>query len=158
MASILIIGDDAPIPSWVETLRDEHQVETLTSVVDLPPGKSVTDHSVDIIIVVVSNPDTGDAMPIANARSLWPGCKVIAVTSGYTFRTSAFFRMGLWSPDQLLLKPVNLRILRATVNFLWAQVRTEQIREIVASSSKSGETFKHPGMSEVQMPRQLLYD
>jgi DNA-binding response OmpR family regulator len=90
--------------------------------------------NIDIMVVDVANPDSGEAMPIPHARAAWPQCKILAITSGYAFRSSAFYQMGLWSPDQLLLKPINLRILTATVSFLWAQVRTERIRRMITAS------------------------
>ncbi|MEO1493978.1 MAG: hypothetical protein AAFV19_17635 [Pseudomonadota bacterium] len=145
MASILIIGDGASIPNWATALRqDDHTVETLPSAMDLPGALEDWYDPIDIIIVDVANPDSGEAMPIAQAQSLWPGCKIIAVTSGYSFRGSAFFQMGLWSPDQLLLKPLNLRIMSATVAFLWAQIRTERLRDIITSAKNCDMIYDRP--------------
>lgn len=150
MASILIIGDGASTPNWVTALRQhDHTVETLPNAMELPAALEDWYDPIDIIIVDVANPDSGEAMPIAQAQSIWPGCKIIAVTSGYSFRGSAFYQMGLWSPDQLLLKPINLRILCATVAFLWAQIRTERLRSIITSAKNCDLIYGRAGRAKL---------
>ncbi len=152
MASILIIGDSAAVPTWVSALRQQdHSVETLSNAMELPAALEDWYDPIDIIIVDVANPDSGEAMPIAQAQSLWPGCKIIAITSGYSFRGSAFFQMGLWSPDQLLLKPINLRILCATVAFLWAQIRTKRLRTIITSAKNCDLIYGRADQSDLPL-------
>lgn len=152
MASILIIGDGAAVPTWVSALRQQdHSVETLSNAMELPAALEDWYDPIDIIIVDVANPDSGEAMPIAQAQSLWPGCKIIAITSGYSFRGSAFFQMGLWSPDQLLLKPINLRILCATVAFLWAQIRTKRLRTIITSAKNCDLIYGRADQSDLPL-------
>lgn len=132
MASILIVGESTTTTGLVSALKcDGHDLDILPHFLDFT--EMTEGLSVDIMIVDIANPDSGEAMPIPHARAAWPDCKILAITSGYSFRSSAFYQMGLWSPDQLLLKPVNLRILAATVSFLWAQVRTERLRRTVTA-------------------------
>lgn len=127
MSSILCFGSSGAVAIWDRTLRHEghdvERVDTLQGVQERFSGDVV-----DILIIDMSNADTGEALLIPQARAAWPGCKVIVATSSYAFRTSEFYRMGLWSPDQLMLRPVNLRVLTATVNFLAAQIRSEEIK------------------------------
>jgi DNA-binding NtrC family response regulator len=156
MASILIIGDSASVPNWVSALRqNDHSVETLPSALELPKALEDWYDPVDIIIVDVANPDSGEAMPIAQAQSIWPGCKIIAVTSGYSFRGSAFYQMGLWSPDQLLIKPLNIRILCATVSFLWAQIRTERLRTVITSVKNCDLIYDRPEQADLATADQV---
>lgn len=136
MASILLIGEAASVSNWVDCLEGEgHRVETVSHSVSV--RERFSGEEVDILIIDVLHPDHGEAMLIPQARAAWPHCKTIAITSNYSFRTSAIFEMGLWSPDQLLIKPVNLRILTATVAFLAAQRRTDDLMREIRSAQIS---------------------
>ena len=127
MASVLIVGDARGHPEWCENLRlDGHSVETCENSLEFQ-SRFAAD-PVDIFIVDVMNADWGEAMLIPPIRAAWPDCRILALASSYAFRSSAVFQMGLWTPDQLLLKPVNPKVLCATVSFLWAQIRSAKIR------------------------------
>ena len=127
MASILIVGDARSNATWCEVLRlDGHSVDTCENSIEFQ-SRFVND-PVDIFIVDVTHADWGEAMLIPQIRAAWPNCRIVAISSNYAFRSSAVYQMGLWTPDQLLIKPVNLRVLCATVSFLWAQIRSAKIR------------------------------
>lgn len=130
MAAILVVGETRMNRSWAEVLeRDGHSVETSENALTFQDR--FAGDPVDVFIVDVTHADWGEAMLIPQARAAWPKCRIIAVASTYAFRSSAVFQMGLWTPDQLLIKPVNPRVLSATVAFLWAQLKTMQIREAI---------------------------
>ena len=130
MASILIVGDARSNSTWCEVLRLEgHSVEACENSIEFQ-SRFATD-PVDIFIVDITHADWGEAMLIPQIRAAWPDCRIVAIASSYAFRSSAVFQMGLWTPDQLLIKPVNLRVLCATVSFLWAQIRSAEIRSAV---------------------------
>jgi len=46
-------------------------------------------------------------MLMAQARSLWPDCPVLAVLPDRSMRSAAIFGMGQWTPDHLLTGPVD---------------------------------------------------
>lgn len=130
MASTLIIGNTATTESWsIALAREGHDVETCSGTLEFQERFSGS--AVDIFIVDVTHADWGEAMLIPQARATWPDCKIIAVASNYEFRSSAVYQMGLWTPDQLLIKPLNPRVLTATVAFLWAQIRTDRIKRLI---------------------------
>lgn len=130
MASILIVGDARSNSTWCEVLRLEgHAVEACENSIEFQ-SRFASD-PVDIFIVDVTHADWGEAMLIPQIRAAWPDCRIVAIASSYAFRSSAVYQMGLWTPDQLLIKPVNLRVLCATVSFLWAQIRSAAIRSAV---------------------------
>lgn len=127
MSNLALVANPALATSWAEILcTDGHTVDTFTNPMETQ-GLFSHDHF-DILIIDVENPDFGETMLIPQTRSKWPDCKIVAVVSSYMFRTSAVYEMGLWSPDQLLLKPLESRLLLATVSFLWAQVRSREIK------------------------------
>jgi len=131
MASILIVGDARTNSLWCEILqREGHTVEPCKNSVDFQSRFAA--EPVDIFIVDVTHADWGEAMLIPQVQAAWPKCKILAISSSYAFRSSAVYQMGLWTPDQLLIKPVNPRVLCATVAFLWAQIRSAEIRTMVA--------------------------
>lgn len=152
MASILIVGDARSNSAWCDILRLEgHSVEVCENSIEFQ-SRFATD-PVDIFIIEVTHADWGEAMLIPQIRAAWPNCRIVAVASSYAFRSSAVYQMGLWTPDQLLIKPVNMRVLCATISFLWAQIRSEEIRSAVleqplrtrridrdADASESGDT------------------
>ena len=145
MASVLIIGDLSVVRVWMDALASYgHTVEH--SAGGLEFQERFDGDPVDIFIVEIANADWGEAMLIPQARAKWPDCKVIAVAANYGFRSSAVFQMGLWSPDQLVLKPVNLRVLTANVAFLWAQIRTTRIRRALPTMLRN-DFSAQPAMS-----------
>jgi len=145
MAAILIVGDTPCVRAWASALqRDGHAVEICAHSLDV--HERFSSAPVDIFIADVTHADWGEAMLIPQTRATWPECRIIPVASSYAFRSSAVFQMGLWTPDQLLMKPVNPRVLSATVALLWAEIRTLEIRDIITSvpSLRSGKTGKSP--------------
>lgn len=136
MASILIVGDARTNSLWREILlREGHEVESCENSIDFQ-SRFAAD-PVDIFIVDVTHADWGEAMLIPQVHAAWPKCKILAISSSYAFRSSAVYQMGLWTPDQLLIKPVNPRVLCATVAFLWAQIRSAEIRTMVTEQPLS---------------------
>lgn len=132
MAAVLIVGDSRSVYGWSDALEHEgHSVETCDH--SLHVHDRFQGDPVDIFICDVTHADWGEAMLIPQTRATWPECRIIAVASSFSFRSSAVFRMGLWTPDQLLIKPVNTRVLCATVSLLWAQIRTKAIREFITN-------------------------
>lgn len=103
----------------------------------------------DIVIVDIENPEWPESLLIPQTRAIWPDCRTIAVVSNYAFRTSAVYEMGLWQPDQVLMKPLATRILSATVNFLWAQQRTVELQRVVRALHGKADTAreKHSNLS-----------
>lgn len=135
MAAILIIGDSATTRSWAEALVSAgHSLESRSTAFEAQDR--LAEMPVDILIVDIANADCAEAMLIPQARAAWPDCKIVVATPNHDFRSSAVYEMGLWSPDQVLLKPLNIKLLRATVSFLWAQIRTEKIRHGLMSRSE----------------------
>lgn len=135
MATILIVGEDQSTRFWTDELTAAgHAVEAYGGSLDFQ--ERFAGEAVDIFIVDIAHADWGEAMLIPQARAAWPACRTIAVASSYAFRSSAVYQMGLWSPDQLLLKPVGAKVLCATVSFLWAQIRTEQIKQHLTKSAR----------------------
>lgn len=153
MASILIIGDTRTHSSWAGVLeRDGHSVEVAEH--SLSIHDRFAGDPVDIFIVDIMNADWGEAMLIPQARATWPECRTIAVASSYAFRSSAIFQMGLWTPDQLLIKPVNPRVLSATVGFLWAQIKIQRIRKLIEQHPVYLDSIKEPEI-EPETPQHL---
>ncbi|MEM7057451.1 MAG: hypothetical protein AAF557_07675 [Pseudomonadota bacterium] len=138
MASILIVGDARTNSSWCEVLhREGHSVECCENAIEFQ-SRFASD-PVDIFIVDVTHADWGEAMLVPQVRAAWPDCKIMAISSNYAFRSSAVYQMGLWTPDQLLIKPINPRVLCATVSFLWAQIRSTKIRTMVSEQPLSSQ-------------------
>ena len=131
MSLIAIVAEPSVAEQWSAEMQGTgHEVTAYW-------GSSVTDELFagkppEIIVIDITNPDWSESLLISQSRAAWPGCKIIAVVADYAFRESAVYEMGLWEPDQLLLKPLTPRMLTATVTFLWAQLRTEEIRRLVA--------------------------
>lgn len=130
MSLIAVIADPSLAMPWADELRsDGHLVQCHwgpDTAEQLFGGESP-----EIVVIDIEHPEWSESMLIAQSQAKWPACKVIAVVSSYSFRDSAVYEMGLWEPDQLLLKPLAPRLLAATVTFLWAQMRSEEIRQLV---------------------------
>lgn len=132
MSNVAIVADPGLSSTWATALSaDGHVVHTFAD--SLGAQELFSHDSFDILIIDIENADFGETMLIPQARASWPDCKIIAIVSSYTFRSSAVYQMGLWTPDQLLLKPINTRLLLATVSFLWAQIRSREIRSVIDS-------------------------
>ena len=133
MSLIAVIAEPSLAMPWAQELQtDGHEVQCHwgpTSAETLFAGENP-----EIVIVDIEHPEWPESLLIPQSRAAWPACKVIAVVSSYAFRTSAVYKMGLWEPDQLLLKPLAPRLLAATVTFLWAQLRTEEIKQLVQAT------------------------
>lgn len=137
MAAVLIIGENRSIHGWASALeREGHTVETCAHSLDV--HDRFQGDPIEIFICDVTHADWGEAMLMPQAKATWPECRTIAVASSYSFRSSAVFRMGLWTPDQLLIKPVNNRVLCATVSLLWAQIKTQAIRSMITNVPSFG--------------------
>ena len=134
MSRIGLIADPTLATSWTGALRDS-DFAVVSCADSIEFQEKFGTEVFDIVIVDISNPDWGEAMLIPQARAAWPDCRIIAVVSNYTFRSSAVYQMGLWSPDQVLMKPVSPRVLLATVSFLWAQIKTVAIRRTLTGES-----------------------
>ena len=133
MSKISIIADSNLASTWAMILCAEgHVVDTYPHSLD--HDDFIACEAPDIVILDVTNPDFGETMLIPHAKAAWPDCKIVAVVSNYTFRASAIYSMGLWTPDQLLIKPVDRRLLVATISFLWAQIRSKQIKDMVKNT------------------------
>ncbi|MEM7744896.1 MAG: hypothetical protein AAF409_14405 [Pseudomonadota bacterium] len=130
MSRIVIIADPQLAAPWAESLtRDGHAVLTIEGGIGV---QTLFDEDpFEIVIVEIDKPDAGESMLVPQVRATWPNCKVIAVVTDFGFRRSAVFEMGLWTPDQVLIKPLAPRLLRATVSFLSAQIRSKELREFV---------------------------
>ena len=137
MCKIAIVADPSLSTGWARILSaDGHTVDTFDDPWEYQ--NQLSNEERDIVILDVTNPNFGETMLIPQTKSAWPNCRTIAVVSSYTFRSSAIYEMGLWTPDQLLIKPVDPRLLTATVSFLWAQIRSDEIREIVREVREEG--------------------
>lgn len=152
MSLISVIAEPSLAMPWAKELEaDGHVIQCHwgpTSAETLFAGESP-----EIVIVDIEHPEWPESLLIPQSRATWPACKVIAVVSSYAFRTSAVYEMGLWKPDQLLLKPLAPRLLSATVTFLWAQLRTEEIKRMVNAHPFTLEPpkqqFAHPAEADV---------
>ena len=146
MSLIAVIADPSTAEPWaLELQADGHDVECHSgpdSAERLFAGACP-----EIVVIDIENPEWSESMLISQTRAKWPDCKIVAVVSSYAFRNSAVFEMGLWQPDQLLLKPLAPRLLSATVTFLWAQLRSEEIRQLVHETR-----FLLPGETEAKAP------
>lgn len=105
MTSVLIVGRECVTAEWARALRRagylvEKCRDTLTF------QERFSGDPADVMVVDVVNADSGEAMLMAQARSVWPDCRVIAVSPDRSYQSSAIFGMGLWTPDLLLLLPV----------------------------------------------------
>lgn len=130
MSRIGLIADPALSSAWTSALGEsEFNVEICADSIEFQ--EHFSDQAFEILIIDVPNPDWGEAMLIPQARAAWPDCKVVAVVPGYTFRSSAVYQMGLWTPDQVLVKPVSPRVLAATISFLSAQIKTKRIHSVL---------------------------
>ncbi|MEM7422191.1 MAG: hypothetical protein AAF334_00630 [Pseudomonadota bacterium] len=150
MADIAIIADKRVSAPWMDALLSlDHNVVCFEDAVAF--GAEFDQSELDIMIVDVARPNQGEALLIAQARAEWPSAKVIAAVSSYKFRSSAVYKMGLWSPDYLLVHPVSARVLQATVSFLWAQIRTDRIMSRLARSGRTP-TLAAPPLPMVRRP------
>lgn len=133
MSLIAVIADPALSVPWAQELEaDGHDVECHwgpTSAETLFSGATP-----EIVIIDIGHPEWPESLLIPQTRAKWPDSKVIAVVSSYAFRTSAVYEMGLWKPDQLLMKPLAPRLLAATVTFLWAQLRSDEIKSQIKAT------------------------
>ena len=125
MARILIIGSEPLTNRWTPLLRRAgHQVEFSQDTLSFQDRFS--GDAVDVLIVEITNADHGEAMLMIQARTVWPGCRVVAVPRNRSYRSSALFGMGLWKPDRLLMHPVADDLLLESVQQLWIQTQAEQ--------------------------------
>lgn len=132
MTNIAIVAEPGLSSTWATALSaDGHVVQTFAD--SLGAQELFSQERFDILIIDIENADFGETMLIPQVRASWPDCKIIAIVSSYMFRSSAVYQMGLWTPDQLLLKPISTRLLLATTSFLWAQIRSQEIRSTIAS-------------------------
>lgn len=134
MSQIAVIANTIVGTEWAHMLHaDGHDAETFTGygcAAELFAGEPK-----NILVIDIENPDWPESLLIAQTHSIWPDCKIVAVVSSYAFRTSAVHEMGLWLPHHILMRPMASRLLCATVNFLWAKQRAEEIRRQVAGPS-----------------------
>ncbi|MFK7944355.1 MAG: hypothetical protein AB8B85_15775 [Paracoccaceae bacterium] len=148
MSQIAVIAEPPLAVPWAQELQsDGHKV-------DCHWGASAAEtlfagETPEIVVIDIENPEWVQSLLISQSRAKWPCCKVIAVVSSYAFRSSAVYKMGLWKPDQLLLKPLTPRVLAATASFLWAQLRTEEIKQSVAGNSHDAMPGSEECVSEV---------
>lgn len=144
MSLIAVIADPLLSMPWADELRsDGHVVQChwgSDAAENLFAGECP-----EIVVIDIENPEWAETMLIPQCQAKWPDSKVIAVVSGYDFRNSAVYEMGLWEPDQLLLKPLAPRLLAATVTFLWAQMRSAEIKQLVRDLP-----FVLPGEAELE--------
>ena len=129
MAAILIVGCEHETADWVDALREVgHLVEHCADVLSFQDRFCGT--PVDVLVIDIANADHGEAMLMVQARAVWRDCRVIAIARDRSYRSSALYSMGLWSPDRLLMTPVNIDLLLESVEQLRAQARVDRmIRE-----------------------------
>ena len=149
MSLIAVVAEPTISQPWAQELqRDGYEVachwgpscsESLFSG-DIP----------EIVIVDIAHPEWPESMLIPQSRAIWPNCRIVAVVPSYTFRTSAVYEMGLWEPNQLLLKPLTPRLLAATVTYLWAQLRTQEIKQQVRETAAAMRQFGEPDLPQHQ--------
>ena len=126
MATTLIVGADNVTAPWVAALQDAgHGVEHCADV--LAFQERFAGDPVDVLAIDIVNADHGEAMLMAQARSVWPDCRVIALPRDRSYRSSAIFGMGLWAPDRLLMQPVSIDVLVQSVQQLDAQSRVDRL-------------------------------
>ncbi len=126
IASTLIIGADNVTAPWIEALRGAgHGVEHCADVLSFQERFSGT--PVDVLAIDIANADHGEAMLMAQARSVWRDCRVIAMPRDRSYRSSAIFSMGLWAPDRLLMQPVPADVLVQSVDQLQCQARVDRL-------------------------------
>lgn len=148
MSHIAVIADPSLAACWARELQaDGHEVRCHWGT-DSAETLFAGDYP-EIIVIDIENPRWSESMLIPQSHAQWPTCKVIAVVSSYDFRNSAVYEMGLWEPDQLLMQPLAPRLLAATVMFLWAQLRSEEIKKLVHETP-----FTLPSDPEKQAPVQ----
>lgn len=126
MSNVLIVGANAIITGWVNELSvSGHAVDSCTDILTFQDR--FVGIPADIMIVDIRNADHGEAMLMAQARSVWPACRVIALPRDRSYRESAIFRMGLWAPDRLLMQPVTMATLRLTIDQLCVQAAAQRL-------------------------------
>ena len=74
-------------------------------------------------------------MLIPQVRAKWPDCRIIVTVNDYSFSASQFYRMGLWAPDDMLLKPFALGALRRRVRRAMVQPPVETVSDLRATAS-----------------------
>lgn len=148
MSHVVIVADPGVAAVWADALcRDHHVVQTcgrLASFDDL-----FGQHPAEILIIDVENPDWSEVMLMPQAREAWPLCKVVVATADLAFRQSAIYQMGLWDPDKVLMKPVSIRLLVATIALASAELRST---EILHYAREDADTFGRHVPSE-SLPR-----
>ena len=126
MALTLIVGAERVTAPWMDALSSAgHSVEHCTDVLSFQDR--FRGAPVDVLVIDIANADHGEAMLMAQARAVWPDCRVIAMPRDRSYRSSAIFGMGLWSPDRLLMQPVDAEVLVRTVEQLRMQSRVDRI-------------------------------
>ena len=107
MAVTLIVGDEKVTAGWVSALvACGRHVQSCASA--LAFQHRFSGEPADVLIIDIVHADHGEAMLIPQVRAHWPGCRIVVTVSDYSFLQSEFYRMGLWSPDEVLLKPVDI--------------------------------------------------
>lgn len=125
MASVLIVGCEFVTGEWARALgRAGHSVEECRDT--LAFQERFLDAPADILVVEIAHADHGEAMLMAQVRSVWPDCRVIAVSRDRSYQSSAIFDMGLWRPDLLLIQPVQGAQMVESVRRLRVQAQFEQ--------------------------------
>ena len=106
MKSVLIVGRQSIGGEWARALRDAGHIVELCR--DMRAFQArLRGGPVDVLIVEITRADRDEAMLMAQARSLWPDCRVLAVSPDRSMRSAANFGMGQWTSDHLIAGPVD---------------------------------------------------
>lgn len=144
MADITILARSEACVRWFSALESEGLCPTCFADV-LQFQEQFAQSKLDILIVDIENADDGAALAMSQARAKWQDCRIVAVTPNRGFQRSAVYRMGLWCPDQVLVRPFEDRILPAVVSYLLTTPQTgrapERTSDAVARPVRGGGSF-----------------
>ena len=120
MLKTLIIGRGLAVRDWAEALRAsgfDVQAEPDRAAL----GYWIDNARFELAVIDISSAEGEEGAVIPVLREAWPGCRFIAMVTAHGFNAAGVHRMGVWCPDQVLVKPVAPALLSGTARLLAAR-------------------------------------
>lgn len=131
MSRTIIVADPARSLLWSTALQtDGADIERID------PARAMADlfqlDPADIAVLEVDQPHSVTMMLIPQIKHFWPACRILAIATKHAFAGTSGQSRGagdgtgygatddLWTPHRVLIRPINARVLRATVALMRA--------------------------------------
>lgn len=112
-----------------------------------------------IVILDIEQAHSSTAMLIPQIKHIWPACQLLAVVPEGASQPTDLLHEGLWAPHQVLVRPINARVLYATVALMRARREAKLLTETLHSGkcpSAAALTQNEFRTPSIRIPDELL--